>query len=218
MYERDARQETDDRGACGAGVMPDWTREDVLAVLSVIIGTIGMVPYVVAIFRRQTKPHIFTWFVWGLISAIVTLVQFSKAGGAGAWAMAVIAASCLGVAALACKYGERNITRGDWLAFMAALLAIPLWYFTSDPFWSVLLVSLIDAVAFYPTIRKSWVKPLEESVFNFVCGNIRFLLAIFALEHFSLTNVLYPLTVVVLNTGFITMVLWRRRILAPVIA
>lgn len=218
MYERNARQKADDRGACGAGVMLGWTHEDALAVLSAVIGTIGMVPYVVAILRRQTKPHIFTWFIWGLISAIVTSVQFSKGGGAGAWAMAVVALSCLGIAALACKYGEKDITRSDWLAFLTALLAIPLWYFTSDPIWSVLLVSAIDAVAFYPTIRKSWLKPLEESVFNFVCGNIRFLLAIFALEQFSLTNVLYPLTVVVLNTGFIVMVLWRRRLLSPVIA
>lgn len=192
-------------------------QEEVLAVLSAVIGTIGMVPYVMAILRRQTKPHIFTWFIWGLISAIVTSVQFSKGGGAGAWAMAVVALSCLGIAALASKYGEKDITRSDWLAFITALLAIPLWYFTSDPIWSVLLVSAIDGVAFYPTIRKSWLKPLEESVFNFVCGNIRFLLAIFALEQFSLANVLYPLTVVVLNTGFIVMVLWRRRLLSPVI-
>ena len=71
--------------------------------------------------------------------------------------------------------GEKHVTRGDWIAFLITFFAIPLWVVTSDPLWSVLLVTVIGAVAYYPTFRKSFAKPGEELAFKSVLTVIRYL-------------------------------------------
>jgi len=47
----------------------------------------------------------------------------------------------------------------DWYFFLAALAAIPLWLLTRTPLYSVVVVTVIDALAYVPTFRKSWHRP-----------------------------------------------------------
>jgi hypothetical protein len=75
--------------------------------------------------------------------------QLSDMAGAGSWATGLSASFWPGTAIIALYRGDKHITRGDWLAFAATSLAIPLWIVTSDPLWSVLLVTWIDAVAYF---------------------------------------------------------------------
>jgi hypothetical protein len=107
-----------------------------------------------SIFVANTKPHAFTWLVWGTVMAIAFSAQLSDKAGAGSWATGLSAAFCLGIGVLALFRGEKHITRGNWVAFLATSLAIPLWVVTSDPLWSVLLVTGIDAVALLPDLSQ----------------------------------------------------------------
>ena len=109
--------------------------------------------------------------------------------------------------------GEKNITTSDWVSFIGALAAIPLWYVTKEPLWSVILVVVIDAVGFYPTFRKSYFKPHEELAFMYGLDIGKFVLSILAMETYSATAVLYPLTASTLNIIFISMLLYRRAVL-----
>lgn len=90
---------------------------------------------------------------------------------------------------------------------------MPLWYFTKDPLLSVLLLSSINLFAIVPTIRKSWHTPYGETLVFYVLTVVRFALAIVATENFSFTTVLYPASCVVAQGVFITIVLYRRRLL-----
>ena len=130
------------------------TPEDLFGFLSLLLSVVSYVPYIRSIFVANTKPHAFTWLVWGTVMAIAFFAQLSDKAGAGSWATGLSAAFCLGIAIIALFRGEKHITRGDWIAFLTTFLAIPLWIVTSDPFLSVLLVTGIDAVAYYPTFRK----------------------------------------------------------------
>ena len=182
-----------------------------LGAIATILGLIGYVPYFRDIYLRKTKPHAFSWLIWGILTASGFAGQVADKGGPGSWITGVTAAVCLLIFALALQRGERDITRSDWACLLIALGAIPLWIFTATPLWSVILITLIDVVAFLPTIRKSYLKPEEETASTYLMSSLKFSLSIAALEHYSLITVLYPASLVVVNFPFVLMLYLRRR-------
>jgi len=162
--------------------------------------------------RGKTRPHIFSWVIWGLINGIACVVAY--VGGAMVSALTLAAGSilCLLVAGLSLRYGEKTITRSDWATFLAALCIIPLWILTQDPLVVACLVSLIDVLGFYPTLRKAWAKPHEENLRAFVlyCGT--WLLSLLAVTPFTLVTGLYPSVPLCTNTLLVFVLIARRRV------
>lgn len=110
--------------------------------------------------------------------------------------------------------GEKNFTKGDWLVFLATMSAIPLWIITKDPLWSVILVTSIDAAAYYPTLRKSYSKPDEEASFKYTLAAVKYALSLMALENYTAVTIIYPVTSLVLESATVILLLWRRHVLA----
>lgn len=191
----------------------DLLDKELWGVLSTLSGLMGLAIYLYSIKVGESKPHFFSWFVWALLMLIAFFAQISDGAGAGAWVIGVSGFCCLAISIYALFKGEKNITRSDWLAFISALTAIPIWYVTKNPLYAVILVSLIDLAAFFPTFRKSWSKPLEESLLTYTICAVTYAMSIVALENFSFTTVLYPATLIVANTSFVTMLLIRRKML-----
>jgi hypothetical protein len=190
--------------------------KSVLGTLSVTVGLISLVPYLVDVVRGRTKPHMFSWLIWGMVMAIACAAQWAADAGPGAWWTLCSALGCLSIAALSLWQGEKNITRSDWWALVFAFLAIPLWYVTEEPLWSVILVTCIDISGYYPTFRKSYLKPYEEHATAFSIGAVGCFISICAMESFTLTTVLYPIMICSMNALLVTMLLLRRRILRTV--
>jgi hypothetical protein len=142
--------------------------------------------------------------------AIAFCAQLYDQAGAGSWATGLSAAFCLGIGVVAPFRGEKHITRGDWIAFITTSLAIPLWVVTSHPLWSVLLVTAIDAIAYYPTFRKSYAKPDEELVSKYVLTVIRYVFSLLALERYTVVTSVYQLVSIVMEASIVIMLLWRR--------
>lgn len=187
----------------------DWRAG--VATLSVIVGFLGNIDYWRAICSGRIKPHLFTWIIWGLITALVAVAQAVKGAGAGNWAMISTAGICFLFAYYAWRQGEKEITRGDWVCLLLALGAIPLWQLTGDPIWSVMCVCFIDLLGFYPTARKSWVKPWEEKIRPYLLANLKFFLGLMALAAYNPTTMLYPIFIIGANTAFILLLVSRRR-------
>ena len=184
---------------------------EVLGLLSVAIASISYFIYFVSIFKGKTKPHVFSWFVWGILASIAFFAQLSDKGGAGTWVTGFSAFICFIISGLALFKGEKNITKSDWICFVAALISIPLWYFTKTPIYSVILVVIIEIIGFIPTLRKSYSKPHEEAASCYGLAAIKHVTSILALENLSITTFLYPLSLVIINTWFVLMLLQRRK-------
>jgi hypothetical protein len=153
-------------------------------------------PYIRSIQRGKIKPHVFSWVIWGLGTIIVFFAQRAGRGGLGALVIGISGLITSYIALLAyLKRGDTMITKTDWVFFGAALSALPCWFFTSNPLWAVVILTLVDLFGFAPTIRKAYIKPHEESVGFFALSSVRNLLVILALEHYSLTTVLFPAAV-----------------------
>lgn len=146
-----------------------------------------------------------------MLTAIAFAGQISDGGGAGTWVTATTAATSFAVFGLAIKKGEKNITRSDKLNLGAAGFALLLWFFTSDPLLSIILITIVDFLGFLPTIRKSYSKPHEETLIHYVLAGLKFVLGIAALENYTLVTWLYPASLVAANWFFIFFLVIRRR-------
>ena len=184
---------------------------EIITILASLLGLYAFYPYIRDTLRGKTHPHVFSWVVWGLLMIIAFFAQVSEGAGPAAAVTGIFALLNLVVVALALRHGERAITRSDWVMLVTALLAIPLWLATKNPVWSVILISMIDVVAFIPTFRKSWGKPGEEILQTYILCGASFALSLLVVEAVSLSTILYPATLMATNAVFVAMVVLRRR-------
>lgn len=185
--------------------------KDTLGIAAVVIGFIGYIPYFRTIFNGKTKPHAFTWFVWGLLTAIAFGGQIAGNGGAGAWVTGFTAFISFTIFILALAKGKKDFPLADWLCLAGCMLALALWAFTDNPLLAIILITIIDLIAFIPTFRKSFSSPDSEPVFTYALSGFKFVIGIIALEQFSTVTVLYPASLVVTNGLFVVMLFVQRR-------
>ncbi len=183
----------------------------VFTVIAIALTFVAFVPYIRSIFSGETKPHIFSWLIWGMTTLIVFFAQLEAKAGIGAWPIGVSGTITLFIAYLSFrKRSDIKITRSDCLFFMAALASLPLWYFTSDPLWAVVILTIVDLFGFGPTIRKAYSFPHDENIPFFILFIFRNIFAVLALEHYSVATLLFPLSVTCACALLLVMVAYRR--------
>lgn len=182
-----------------------------LASIAVVMALYAYIPYLIGIFKGETKPHVFTWIIWSIVTSIAVVIQFIEGGGMGTWPTMAAAITCLFITLLAFKYGSKDIQKVDYFFLVASLSAIPLWIVTNNPLYSALLVTFIEIVAAIPTIRKSWHKPEEEVTSTYGINTVRYFLSIVALASFSISTVAYPVGMVFMNGLIFAVLLIRNK-------
>ncbi|MCW5599477.1 MAG: hypothetical protein KIT59_10280 [Nitrosomonas sp.] len=185
--------------------------KEFLAGIAIILTLVAFIPYFVDILRNKTKPHVFSWMIWGLTTFVVFFAQISSHGGVGAWPIGVSGSFTIIIALLAfIKRGDISITKSDWVFFIVALSALPLWYMTSDPTWSVVILTVVDILGFGPTFRKVYASPHTESISFYAMFMIRNTIVVGALESYSIATTLFPAAVAVACLTIIMLILIRR--------
>jgi hypothetical protein len=186
--------------------------KEILSAIAISITFIAFYPYIRSIMQGQIKPHVFSWIIWGITTFIVFLAQLEDSGGAGAWPIGVSGIITIFIALLAyIKRSDITITRTDWVFFIMAISSLPLWYFTSDPLWTVVTLTTVDVLGFAPTIRKAYLAPYSESLLFFLLFTVRNLIVIIALENYSLTTVLFPAVLAAACLFLMALIAYRRQ-------
>lgn len=189
------------------------THKELLSAIAIALTFIAFFPYIRSIMQGEIKPHVFSWIIWGSTTFIVFLAQLEDNGGAGAWPIGVSGIITIYVAIISfVKRSDITITKIDWMFFLAAMTSLPFWYFTSDPLWAVVILTTVDVLGFGPTIRKAYSFPFEEQLTFFAIFMARNLIAIMALENYSITTVLFPAVIASACLFLILMVTYRRRV------
>lgn len=185
--------------------------KDFLGILAVIITFIGYAPYVWNTLKGKTRPHIFSWFTWALVTFLVFALQLYGKGGAGTYTTLAAAFLCTLIFILGLKNGKRDITKFDVIVFIFSLIATSIWVFAKQPIISTLLLVAINTLATLPTIRKSWKDPNSETLFLWEMAALRNFLGILALSNYSVLTWLYPATNVLANVIESLVLIFRRR-------
>lgn len=182
-----------------------------LSAIATAISLIAFLPYVLSTLRGAVRPHVMSWTIWGITTSIVFWAQRESGAGVGAWPIGFSAIIAFLIAAMAySKRSDIRIMRSDWVFFLTALAAVPLWYLTDSALLAVLLVTAIDVLGFGPTLRKAHAQPRSESLLFFSMIVIRNILVVFALERYSVTTVLFPAAIGSMAAVVFTVILLSR--------
>ncbi|MFA6308117.1 MAG: hypothetical protein WCS88_00090 [Patescibacteria group bacterium] len=185
----------------------------IFGILATVLGIISFWPYLKDILHKKTKPHVYSWLVWTIIQTVGVLAMIKGGASFGALGLAVGTLFCITIFLLAFKYGTRNITKLDTFLLISALIIIVFWLIQKDPLISVILVTIIDTIAFMPTYRKTYLAPYTETLSAYYLLASANLLSIFAIADYSLTTTLYISTLVVTDTIMIFLLIFRRNVI-----
>jgi hypothetical protein len=185
--------------------------KQLFSVAATILTFVTYVPYVRGITRGVIKPHIFTWTIWGFCTVVVFLAQRQGGAGVGSWAIGFSACIAFYIAWLSSRSGillEAN--RTDWVFLVVSLSVLPAWLFTNDAIYAVIILTAVDLAGFGPTFRSAYIFPFREHLTFFVLGAIRNVLVIVAVEHYSVTTILFPAAGTVACVALAALIAYRR--------
>ncbi len=188
----------------------DW--KIIVGVIASVLALGSSFVYVRDIFRGNTKPHLYTWLIWAIVTVLAFLGQLATGGGPGSWATGVSALVTISVLVLCYwfGYGTKDITNFDKVCLVLALIAILPWLLVDSILWSVILASLIDVIGFFPTMRKTWHAPKSESLGSMYLDSAKHGLSIVSLNAYSLTTWLYPAAVLLTKVIIISEIVFLR--------
>ena len=162
-------------------------------ILSILPAIVAYTLYFRSMFAGKTKPHAFSWLIWGLLAGNGFFAQISANAGIGAWATGLTSVACLVIFGVAIFRGDTKATRLDWLLLVLALISFGLLFVVDDKTVALCVTLFATLLGFSLTLKKAWTKPHEEKAASFFLNAIKFLPAIFALSSFSFLTVAgYP--------------------------
>lgn len=186
--------------------------KETFSAIAIVLTFVAFIPYIRSILSNQIKPHVFSWAIWSVTTLVVFFAQVEDGAGVGAWSTGV--SGCVTVMITCLAYWKRadiSIAKVDWLFFGAAILSLPVWYLTSNPLWTVIILTAVDVLGFGPTIRKAYAFPYSESLAFFAIFAVRDLLVIAALENYTITTALFPASIVISCITVCIMIIYQRK-------
>lgn len=169
-------------------------------------------PYIKDIVKGKTKPHIYTWIIFTITSAIAFVSNVYGGGVYGSIPLGIVILFNIAIVFLSLKHGTKNIDKKDRVLMSLALLSIIVWYVFNNPFVSVLMATIVDALGYVPTFRKTWSNPENETAsFWFMIGLSQFL-TIFTNSSYNFYTCFYLIIVCIFSWSVFLICRFRKSI------
>lgn len=182
-----------------------------LGAVSVAISILAYGIYIWQTARKEgVQPHPFSWFLWGLVTAVAYLVQRAQGGEAGSWVTGFTAAVCFFIGGLTLIKHKWRFSWFDWFSIGTGLFVFAFYLFAKSPTQSAILATATDVMGYGPTIKKGWAEPYSDSATSFALNSVKFVPALFALGSYSIATWFYPTTLIFVNGGVAVLLLTRR--------
>ncbi|MBU7586436.1 MAG: hypothetical protein KAF91_26830 [Nostoc sp. TH1S01] len=165
------------------------------------------VPYIITILQGKTKPNRATWWIWVILSTVISASYYSSGAGNTVWLPVCGGIGQLIVAILSLKHGEGGWSRFDRLCLLGVGISLLLWWQFNSPLIALLLNILIDFLGALPTIKKSYYEPQTENSLTWSLYLAASTLNLFAIESWSFTLSAFPLYIFFINTTIIIFLL-----------
>lgn len=173
--------------------------------------------YFRSIIKWESKPHVISWFIWWLISFVIFSIQIYDNAWIWAFNIWFVAFLCFLIALISLKKWSTKINKADYISLAFWVLSIILWIFSNNPFFSVILLILVDIFWFIPTILKSIKKPFEETEVAYFLAWGWYLMSIFAMENISFLTVWFVIVSCFFNLFLASIIFFRKKALKTVI-
>jgi hypothetical protein len=180
-------------------------------ILSAVVNTIGVVPYIKDIFKHKTKPERASWWIWVALGSVAFAAQLSAGS---TWSLFMTGAELiemLFIAFLSLRYGYGKFQKRDYLSLLIAICGLILWKFTDNPIYALCIVICIDALGSWLTIVKTWQAPSTETFISWLCAGLAGMLAALAVGKLNGAQLIYPLYIMMVNTFVAWIIIYRRK-------
>lgn len=166
-----------------------------------VIQAVAALLYVWAILRGTTRPDRVTWWLLALIFWVYTATYFAL--GARETIFLPLAAAIVYtlIAFLSVTHGagEMRLSRMQWLALLASLGALGVWYASGAPLIALIAEMGAETFALIPTAYKAWLEPESEDVLAWGLATFASFINIFAVTTWTFALAAYPLYVFLTN-------------------
>lgn len=178
--------------------------KEILMVIASVMAFFGNISYLKAVFAEKVKPHPYTWFIWSIVSLVTFFGQLQKGAGIAVIPAGVAEVFTIMIFIFSLKYffqGKINYVRKIDHFFLAfALLGLIPWAITDDPTISVVIVVLIDVIAFVPAIRKTYLNPSTEKSFLYEMNVARHSIILSILGAYNIATTFHSIAMIITNT------------------
>ncbi len=164
--------------------------------------------YFIAILKGTTRPNRATWFMLATVSLVIAASYRDLGAGPTLFAAIGAAAGTIAVAILAIWYGTGGNSCFDRICIFAGALSLLIYFLSVDPLLTLIASLAIDAASITPTIKHAVEAPEEEDLLAWNLTLLGDVLAVVAINTWTVEIALYPLYMVALN-GFIVLLLYR---------
>lgn len=185
--------------------MSNW--QATLGVVAGFLSILCCVPYIVTILQGKTKPNRATWWIWAILSLVISVSYYSTGAVNTIWLPVCGGIGQLLVAILSLKYGEGGWNRFDRVCLLGVGISLLLWWGFSSPFIALLFNIVIDCLGALPTIRKSYYEPEKENLLTWSLYLTGSTLNLFAIEHWSVELSAFPLYIFCVNATIVAFLL-----------
>jgi hypothetical protein len=181
--------------------------------VGVLINLIGLFWYIKDVIKGGTKPNLVSWFIWSLAPFIGVFFQFKAGAGlsilpifmAGFTSLVVI------IIAILKKNGYWKINSFDIFCGIISLLALILYVFTHNLSISILFAIISDALAYIPTIRKSWSFPETETGLMYATGIVSNLIGLLTINTWTFPIYSFGVYIILFN-AIVVFSIYRKKI------
>ncbi len=189
--------------------------KELFAIIAVILAFVGNISYLKDTFKGKVKPHPYTWFIWSIVSMTTFFGGLVKGAGIGALPTGIAEAFTIIIFLFSLKYlfqGKAGHIRMIDNYFLAiCLLGLIPWALTKDPTISVVIVVIIDIIAFVPTLRKTWAHPNTEKPLLYEMNVTRHILTLFSVQTYNVATTFHSIAMICTNI-LMTVFIYRKKI------
>jgi hypothetical protein len=179
-----------------------------IVLIGAAVQLVGIFVYIRATVRGETKPNRVTWLMWSVAPLIGSVAAFSDGVR---WAalpvfMSGFAPLLVFIASFVNPKSFWKLEKFDYICGACSILALVLWGITKEPLIAIIFSIASDGFAAVPTIIKSWKHPDSESVEAYTTGLFNSLTSFFALRTFGISELAFPIYLVLVNSSLIAAV------------
>lgn len=169
--------------------------------------------YIRSMFRGDAKPNRISWLMWAIAPFIATAA--AKSNGVG-WAvlpvfMAGFSPFLIFTASFLTKKAYWKLSTFDYVCGVLSVLALLLWYVTSDANVAIVFALASDGLASIPTLTKAWRYPKTESIWPFAMGVFGASSSLVVATLWTFSEYAFPIYLLIANIA-VLLAIYRRKL------
>lgn len=195
----------------------ELTSTQIIGYLAGIISFANMFRYMWSIHKSGTKPSLTYWILAELAMLLILFSSIALWDTTAIWIALAYASTQIFIIILALRHKHERMTRFDMWLLGLALFSIVIWWYTSNPLYTLIINVGIDAIGYIPLFKKIWKNPKSEDLTYWAIAGGASVLNMFAVLSITFQSVLYPWYLGIVNaTVFLVLIrhllisLWKK--------